>query len=66
MRNLVTPIYVRHIIGRCPVCGGPLLDAGWTDDLRGWTHSVPACNGRPIKPTPRALGYGPCTMELSR
>jgi len=61
---MITRVYIRHKVGRCPICGAPILDAGWTDDLRGWTHAVPACNGRAIKPTPNALGYPVCTMTL--
>lgn len=35
------PIYIRHIVGRCPVDGEPILDSGYDDDPSHWEHAYP-------------------------
>jgi len=37
----VSVIYVRHVVGRCPICGDPFLDSGHSDDPDEWEHSLP-------------------------
>jgi hypothetical protein len=31
-------IYIRHVVGRCPVCGKWILDCGYSDDPELWEH----------------------------
>jgi hypothetical protein len=33
-------IHVRHKVGRCPVCGAPILDSGYSDDPELWEHAI--------------------------
>jgi hypothetical protein len=33
-------IYLRHAVGRCPVCGVPILDSGYDDDPEKWEHAA--------------------------
>ena len=32
------PVFISHVIGRCPVCGAPLTDSGFDDDPGKWEH----------------------------
>jgi hypothetical protein len=66
---MITPVYIRHKVGWCPICEAPMLDVGWTDDPDGWIHSWPwyAPHYRPRDPKqPHNLSFGPCAMMLSR
>ena len=31
-------IFISHQAGRCPVCGAPILDCGYSDDPALWEH----------------------------
>ena len=33
------PVYLRHKVGWCPVCGAPILDSGYDDDPEKWEHA---------------------------
>ena len=33
-------IFIRHIVGRCPVCQAPVLDSGQDDDPANWEHAT--------------------------
>ena len=32
-------VYIRHYVGRCPVCGAKILDSGCSDDMDFWEHA---------------------------
>lgn len=38
---MTTDIFIQHVVGRCPVCGCPMLDCGYSDDPQLWEHSLP-------------------------
>jgi hypothetical protein len=61
------PVYIRHKVGWCPVCGAPILDAGWTDDPNGWVHAMPLYEVLPITPAAgiQSSTVPPCAMALS-
>ena len=40
-------IYIRHRVGRCPICGSPILDNGQVDDPELWEHAWTPPNPRP-------------------
>jgi hypothetical protein len=31
-------IYISHVVGRCPICGAPIIDNGYSDDIEEWDH----------------------------
>ena len=38
-------VYLRHKVGRCPVCGAPILDSGYDDDPEKWEHAAGTATG---------------------
>jgi hypothetical protein len=61
-----TPIYIKHRVGTCMVCGAPILDAGWTADPNGWAHAMPLNQVLPIYTSGgHMIIYGACAMVLT-
>ncbi|HEV2175203.1 MAG TPA: hypothetical protein VGR71_16640 [Nitrospira sp.] len=37
---MAEPIFIQHVVGRCPVDGMEILDSGYDDDPEHWQHAV--------------------------
>lgn len=38
--EIMQDIYIRHVVGRCPIDGMEILDNGQDDDPQHWEHCV--------------------------
>jgi hypothetical protein len=36
---MIEQVFISHPVGWCGVCGAPILDSGYDDDLGKWEHS---------------------------
>ena len=37
-------VWISRIVGKCPLCGAPVLDCGYSDDSQLWEHDWASIN----------------------